>query len=366
MFQILRKLFSSLILILFLCGISTTFAQQAALVSVDPIVEQGFTQTVPVLGRLVAKQSGLVATRISGSIAEVLVDSGDQVSLGQIIARIDSATMDLRKQHARSQLVESQARLKTAKAQLALAGQEVKRLEGLKNSAAVSKAAYDDARQQQNIAFARISEAEAGIVSSKAAFDISALELSYAEITAPFPGTITKKLTEVGNYLRQGQSVFEIISHNQLELEADIPAVLLNGLSKDSEVKVVLENNSQHVARLRAIIPEENPRTRTRKVRFNTELNEDAGILASEQSATVHVPASNPRNILTVHKDGVIRRGENNLIYVVVDDAAETRMIQTGQAVGDRIELLSGATAGENVVIRGNERLQPGQAVTIQ
>jgi RND family efflux transporter MFP subunit len=343
-------------------------AQQAALVSVDNVIQQQFTQTVPVLGNLVAKHSGAIASRISGAISEVFVELGDEVQTGQVLARIDAKYLDLRRQQAQSQLAESQSRLKTAKAQLALATQEVKRLEGLTSSAAVSKAAYDDARQQQNIAFARVNEADASINSSKANLEITKLDLSYAEIKAPFNGTITEKLTEVGNYLQPGQSVFEIISDKDLELEADIPASLLSGLSKTADVKVELENGSEHTARLRAIIPEENPRTRTRRVRFITTLGQDAGVLATAQSATVHVPAAPVRQIISVHKDGVIRRGENNIVYIVTmgeDDAtiAELRTIQTGAAVGNRVEVIDGIIEGDQVVIRGNERLQPGQAI---
>ncbi len=359
-----KKFYRSLFIVLLL-GLSNVYAQQPALVSVDPVVKQRFTQTIPILGRLVAKRSGTVATRISGAIAEVLVDIGDQVIQGQLLARVDSATLELRKQHAESQLGESQTRLKTTKAQLALASQEVKRFEELKDSAAVSQALYDDAQQQRKIAFARVSEAQAGITSSKASFDIAQLELSYANITAPFDGTITRKLTEVGNYLQQGQSVFKIISDQQLELEANVPAALLNGLSIDSELDVELENGSRHRARVRAIIPEENPRTRTRRVRFNTVLGADAGFLASEQSATVYVPASAARNILTVHKDGIIRRGQDNIVYVVDDNVAQIRTIQTGLAAGERLEVLGGLKAGDIVVVRGNERLAPGQPVNI-
>ena len=351
------------ILLLFYLG--NAHGQQAALVSVDSVNEQNFSQTVPILSRLVAKRSGTVASRISGAVDQVLVELGDQVAEGQLMARIDSATLELRKQQSRSLFAESQTRLKTANAELALAEQEVNRLEELKNSAAVSKAAYDDARQQQNIALARVNEAQASIASSQAALNIAKLELSYASITAPFDATVTDKLTEVGSYLQQGQAVFQIISDKLLELEADVPAALLKGLTDDAELDVELENGSRHSAQLRAIIPEENPRTRTRRVRFNTRLGDDAGFLASEQSATIHIPASAARNILTVHKDGVIRRGQNNIVYVVIEDKAELKMIQTGLAVGNRIEVVQGLAEGDKVVIRGNERLFPGQQIQI-
>ena len=356
---------SHFFLILLLVTSSRAIGQQAALVTVDAVVEQQFTQTVPILGRLTARQSGNVASRISGAVAEIHAQIGDRVSAGQILVKIDTATLTLREKQARSQLAEAETRRTTAKAQLALATQEVKRLEGLQGSAAVSQANYDDARQNRNIAIARVTEADANINSSQSSLDIAQLELGYAEIRAPFDGTITEKLTEVGSFLQTGQSVFRIISDQDLELEADVPAALLGGLAPGTPVQLILENNSRHSATVRAIIPEENPRTRTRRVRFTTELGSDSGSLASEQSATVFVPASASRQILSVHKDGVIRRGADNFVYVVIEDKAELRKIISGDSVDDRIEVISGLNTDELVVVRGNERLAPGQAVQL-
>ncbi len=355
-------------ILLFALVLPSVSAQHAALVTVDPVIEEQFTQTVPILGRLVAKRSGSVASRISGSVIGVSVEVGDRVTTGQGLASVDRQHLELKLLQAESQLAESQTRLKTANAQLALATQEVKRLQGLADSAAVSKAAYDDARQQQNIALARVNEAEASINSRRANLGLATLNLSYVAIRAPFDGTITQKLTEVGNYLQPGVTVFEIISDDNLELEADVPAALLDGLSHGQILKLVLENGTEHDADLRAIIPQENPRTRTRRVRFNTTLNEDAGTVASQQSVTVFVPASAAKRILSVHKDAVIQRGNNRIVFVVNESettTAEMRHIKSGIASAERLEILEGLNLGERVVIRGNERLKPDQAINI-
>ena len=365
--NLIRSLF-----ILTLLWYSSLYAQQGARVSVDAVIAEKFTQTVPILGRLVAKQSGTVAVRISGPVSEILVDLGDVVAVGQVLARLDTTNLELQKKQAEYALIEAQTRLKTVKAQLALAEQEVERLETLKGSAAISQASLDDALQQQIIAYSRVNEAEAGINSSRVSFEIAALANDNAAIRAPFDGTITKKLTEVGNYLQIGQPVFRLISNLRLELEADIPAAQLKGLLPGFIVQIELENGSRHHATMRAIIPEENPRTRTRRVRFEPNLGAGAGDLANEQSVTVYVPIARVREILTVHKDGIIRRGQGDIVYVVVKDAegikpdsVEIRELKTGYATGSRVEVLSGLGEGEMVVVRGNERLRPGQVVGI-
>ena len=360
------------LLILTLLWFSCAGAQQSARVSVDAVISEQFTRTAPVLGRLVVKQSGTVAARISGPVAEILIDPGDVVSVGQVLARLDTANLELQQKQAEYALLEARARLKTVKARLALATQEVGRLKALQGSAAISQAALDDALQQQNIVYSRVNEAEAGLNSSRVSFEIAALANANATIRAPFNGAITEKLTEVGNYLQIGQPVFRLISNKRLELEADIPAAQLEGLSPGFTVRIKLENGSRHNATMRAIIPEENPRTRTRRVRFEPILGAGAGELANEQSVTVYVPVASAREILTVHKDGIIRRGQGDIVYVVVKDAerskpdsVEIRELETGHPTGNRVEVLSGLAGGEMVVVRGNERLMPGQAVSV-
>ena len=78
----------------------------------------------------------------------------------------------------------------------------------------------------------------------------------------------------------------------------------------------------------------------------------------------VKVPVGAARNIMAVHKDAIIRRGANAIVYVVVDNIANPRPVELGEAVGVKFEVLSGLSDGDSVVIRGNERLRPGASVT--
>lgn len=364
--KITRKLFRRLCLTAWLLALtSVPVSAQQALVTVDPVVRQDYTQTIPILGRLVAEQAGTVASRVAGAVTAVGVQVGDRVTRGQRIAEVDGEPLRLQKQLAENQRKEAEARIATARAQLELASQEVKRLSSLQSSAAVSKAQLDDANQQQNIAFARVREAEAALTSSDAQIRLADLQLGYTRITAPFEGTVTEKLTEVGSYLQPGQAVVRLVSDGSLELEADIPAVRLAGLVPGRDVEISLEDGSRHSAVVRAIIPEENPKTRTRRVRFSPDLDATALTLAVEQSVTVHVPAGASREVSSVHKDAVIRQGPNSIVYVVEEGQARIRPVQLGAAIGNRLEVLGGISEGERVVIRGNERLQPDQPVAV-
>ena len=334
-------------------------AQQAALVTTDAVVEQSFTQTIPIIGRLAARQSGVVAARIDGTVSVMRVQVGDRVIRGQVLATVDTELLTLR-------VTIAEARLKTATAQLALASQAVERLRGLIDSAAVSEADYDDARQRRIIA-------QAGVKAAAAEVGLAQLALAYAEIKAPFDGAITARLTEVGSYLQRGQAVAQLVSDRQLEVEAEVPYDRLSGIAAEVEVEVLLDNGDSHRAIVRAVVPEENPRTRTRRVRFitnfGTDFDTDFGLdsnaipLAAEQSVTVLIPAGAKRDIVSVHKDAIVQRGRDKIVFVVVDGVANPRTIRTGQASGARIEVLSGLAPGDLAVVRGNERLRPNQKV---
>jgi len=354
------------------CAVFDAPAQPAALVTTDAEVRQTFTQTVPIIGKLVARQSGAATTRIAGTVDSMRVQVGDRVERGQTLATLGTAVLELRVALARARHAEEQAKLRTANAQLQLARQEVGRLSGLTDSAAVSRASIDDARQRRSIARARAEEASAALDSSAAEVRLAELDLSYAAIVAPFDGAVTEILTEVGSFLQRGEAVARLVSDRRLELEADIPAERLGGLLSDggdgapgAHVEARLDNGTSHRATVRAIIPEEDPRTRTRRVRFTVEFGPGAGPLADGQSATVLAPAGARRSIVTVHKDAVVQRGRDAIVFVVEAGQATVRPIRTGQSSGDRFEVLDGLAPGDMVVVRGNERLQPNQKVTV-
>lgn len=335
------------------------------LVRVDRVKVEPLAQKVPVLGRLVARQAGMVAARINGPVEAFHVEIGDQVEIGQVIAEINSNYLAAQRNQTAAQLSKAQAARSTAKAELTLAEQELERMAGLKKSAAFSQARFDDAQQNVVIAEAKVKEAEASVLSARADLELKDINLSYAEIRAPYSGVISERMTETGAYLKTGDPVVRMVGDRALEIEADVPYQWLSGIREEVTVGIVLDDGTTHSATVRAVVPEENPLTRTRAVRFIPEIGETGRRLATEQSVTVYIPASAPRNVLTVHKDAVIKRGPRSVVYVIKDDTAEVRQITLGEPTGSRYEVLDGLSEGEIVVVRGNERLRPGDKVRV-
>lgn len=335
----------------------------AALVQVDAVRIEPLSQTFPVIGRLVARQSGVVAAQVSGPVEEVLVQVGDRVAAGDLLARIDHERLSLEVSLREADLAEAQANYTTLQASVALAQQQLERQQGLRGSASFSRARFDDATQELARARSALSEANARRARAGVRLELARLDLERAEIKAPYQGVVSLRDTEDGAYLSVGQPVVTLVDDNTLELEADVPTTRLAGLTPGTPVLVRLDDGSEHTAAVRALVPEENAMTRTRAVRLTPQWGASDKPLAANQSATIMVPVGAPRNVISVHKDAVINGPSGAIVYLIEGETASIRTVNLGESVGSRFEVLSGLNDGDLVVIRGNERLRPGQAV---
>ena len=354
------------LLLLPAAGTQARAQQDSALVRVDRVTMQPLSQTVPVLGRLVPRQAGLVSSRVEAPVAAYRVEVGDRVEAGQVIAILNRDRLIALRDHAAGQLSEARAKQATSRAQLKLAGQELERLEGLKSSAAFSQARYDDAKQNVAVFRAQLAEAEAAIATAAAELELAQIDVANTEIVAPYDGVVIQRMSEAGAYVKVGEPLARLIAAQSLEVEADVPYQRLVGLVPGTTtVGLTLDDGSQHEALVRAIVPEENPLTRTRAVRFVPSIGDTDRSLAADQSVTVWVPVGAPRSVLTVHKDAVIKNGDAAMVFIANGDVAEPREITLGEAVGSRYEVRSGLEEGDMVVVRGNERLRPGDKVRI-
>ncbi len=346
---------------------ATAWAQNGgpAGVHVDQVREVPLDQTTPVIGRLVATRAGVVAARVDAPVASFVVEVGDRVRRDDPIALLDDAVLTARRDQARAAIDEARANLSTRRERLRLAQQGLARLERLKGSAAFSQARFEDQRQEVAIARAEVASARAAVGRAQADFELARIEAERTEVRAPYAGVVVRRMVEAGAYVRTGDPLVRLVSDAALEVEADVPASRLAGLEPGLEVRVDLNGGPSIRAEVRAILPQENPQTRTRTVRFVPDFGPDTARLASGQSVTVRVPIGEARQVLSVHKDAVIRREGQAVIFVAQDGEAQVRAVQLGAEVGARFEVIDGVEPGALAVVRGNERLRPGDQLDI-
>ena len=336
-----------------------------SLVGVDKVRVEPLSQTVPVIGSLIAKQSGDVAAEIGGTVRQIKVAVGDRVEKGQVIAVLEADTRKARAKVLAAELAGQRALLDIAKIELALAKQEMDRQARLKKSNAFNRSIYETRLQNFARAQAQISRAKAAIAAKQAGVAVLDLEISKSMITSPYAGVVVKRKTEQGSYVRSGDAVITLIADDRLEIEANVPALRIGGLRPGLTVNAELADRTKFTAVVRASLPVENPRTRTRPVRFSPIWPKGITRLAAGQSVTLFLPTGKARQVVTVHKDAIVSKRGRNVVFIISDGKAQARNVTLGVSTGGRIEVVAGLKVGDVTVVRGNERLRQGSAVKV-
>ncbi|MYH37621.1 MAG: efflux RND transporter periplasmic adaptor subunit [Rhodospirillaceae bacterium] len=307
-------------------------------VGVDQVRKGPLTRTEPVIGRIVATRKGVVAALVSGAVVSIDVAVGQHVKKGRILARQDIRT--------------AEARLAFETAELKLAERELERFEALRSnkSAAFARSRYD-------LAVHRLARARANV-------RLARLAIEKAVVTAPYDGVVVRKATELGAYLKDGSAVVELVNDTEVEIEADVPADRLSGLRPGRVVSFSARAGGVPLrARVRALLPMQNALTRTQAVRFKPLGNSPAVHYSINQAVTVDVPIGATRTVVSVHKDAIVNRGATRLVFLVKGGRAVPRPVGLGEAIGSRFVVRAGLAPGDIAVVRGNERLRPGQPV---
>ena len=339
-------------------------AQEGTLVVIDPVRIETVRQTYSVLGRLVARRAGQIAARAEGPVLKVNADVGDRVEAGASLVVLDSDRLKAERRLRAAEMAEAQAAIQSAQAERAMAKQAMDRLSGLRKSAAFSQAKFEDKAQELLRAESAVARARAARDKAHANVNLVDIKLRDTVIRAPFPGVVTQLRTQEGAYLRAGDAAVMLVDDSTLEIEADVPADRTGGLDEGVIVGFQIDRRKASSAVVRALIPEENTLTRTRMVRFTPDFDGNGHGLAAHQSVTLLLPSGAERDAVTVHKDAVdIRGGRPTVMLVGKDNKVKRQTIEIGEAVESRFEVLSGLKVDDTVVIRGNERLRPGQKV---
>ena len=340
-------------------------AQRPSPVRVDKVVVEPLVETAPVFGRLVSRMRGSVAAQTVGAVTEMRVQVGDRVAKGDVLAVLDIEKLTSERDARAATADAVAARAVAAGARLERVEQEIARYEKLRRSAAFSKARFQDKEQERAWLRSELDAARAQLVQARAGLALAEMDLARGTVRAPYDGVVTALHTEIGSYLKEGGAVVALVNDRKLEIEADVPAARIAALAPGAEVVLLLPDGTKHRARVRAVVPDENAMTRTRLVRFTPDFGQTAVPLAANAAATVVLPVGDAAPALTVHKDAIVRQGQQALVFVAKEGKADRRRVRLGRASGARFEVLDGLAEGDLAIVRGNERLRPGQPVLV-
>lgn len=353
-----------LLLLTMSLGASAASAQQrAAAVGVQEVEMRALSETVPVFAEVITARDGNVAGRVAGSVETVAVLAGAQVTTGDLLIELDDELLRIQVAQSEAQLAEAQAGIETARARIDRTRIAFERIEALQGGTAFSQGRFDDAQADFLEAEALFFEAQAREKSAEARLAEARYQLTRSKITAPFSGVVLEVNTIAGAFIQAGTPVVRLLDTGSFEVQANVPARYTPFLAPGQEVTALTETGQEIGITLRALLPVEDPASRTRAVLFDAPALSDIGGAAVGQSLTVEVPVGAARDVLSVPKDALVQARGGWTVFVAAEEQAQPRNVELGVPLGDRYEVLSGLAPGDMVVVRGNERLRPGQAI---
>ena len=344
-------------------SLTASSQERISSVGVDEVISEPLLQTMPVIGRFIAKESGIVATRIAERVHKMMVQVGDRVEKGDVVAKLSSDRLNSRIQLLQSDLRRMDSQLAKEVANDKKMEQTHKRILALRSSNAFRKDREQDSERDLEITGEMVSRAKADISRAKANLTMGQIALEDAKIIAPYQGVVVKRHTISGNYVRVGDPIITLLNDTDLEIEADVPSIRALELKENTKVKAKLQNGLSFNAYIRAVIPQENSQTRALAVRLNIGDGPHTRGLTGNQSVTLQIPIGKSTKVITVHKDAVLVKNGEKMVFIVKQGKVSIQPTKLGRAAGGRFEVLDGLKPGDIVVIRGNERLRPGESV---
>lgn len=301
-------------------------------------------------GNVVAWQEAVIGPEIGGQrIAEVLVNVGDTVKKGQLLARIASENVAADLGQSRALVVEAEA----AAAEAAANAERARRLK--------DKGFYS--AQQASQVLTAEQTAQARLASARAKLAADELRLSQTRVVAPDAGLISARGATVGSLAQPGQELFRLVRGGRLEWRAEVTAAEVGRLKPGMTARIQVPGQAESVSgRLRAVAPTADPQTRSVLAYVDLPANSPAraGTFARGEFDAGRATA------LTLPQTAVLPRDGFNYVYRVGNDGRLVQLkVGVGRRVGDRIEITGGLDESVKVVESGVGFLADGDLVRV-
>lgn len=285
---------------------------------------------VEAIGRAVAFEEATLSTRLMGQVLEVTVREGDRVAAGALLVRIDAADLAARRRQVEAQLAQAEAARREAELTTG-------RLRALLADSAAPRAQVDAAEAALARAVGAVAQAQG------ARAEVDAMS-AYAEIRAPFGGTVTRRFVDPGAFAAPGAPLLTLQNSARLRVAAAAGPETLRGVRRGAQLDVLIESEPVR-GTVEGVVPGADGRTWT----VNVIVDNAAGALMAQSAATLLLPAG--RHTGLVVPDAALRRdGDLASVLRIAAGTTELRWVRLGRRVGADVEIVAGLTAGDSVV----------------
>jgi len=319
----------------------------SALVRVAVVRNQSLAPVTFVPATVVSRNDAELSAEVEGRLVMV-AEVGDELASGDTVAVIEDRSLQLLKLEMEAEVVRAEARLKFLES-------ELQRFTTLAESNLAAANQIDLTRSERDAAVGDLDVAKARLAQNQD-------KLNKTRILAPHSGIVVERLMTPGERVTEGSPVVRLVDQDHLEVIARAPLDYYQYVRRGQVLE--LQGGPQALTgKVRTVVAVGDENTHLFELRIDLE----GRPFPVGQTVKVAVPTSDSREVLTIPRDALVLRSEGQSVFVI-DSKNQARKVsvKTGTGAGGEIEVLGELAAGDRVVVRGNERLQPGQTVAIQ
>jgi RND family efflux transporter MFP subunit len=318
-------------------------------VTATPLERVELARTISMVGSVYAWQDVIISSEVGGyRVAEVFVDVGARVRKGQRLVSLSTALLE-------AEVATKQATLKQREAELMNAQSALERGRSLGAQNLLSKADLDRLLSEQLASESRLEAARADLETSK-------LRLEFTEVVAPDDGVITSRTVTVGQIAQAGNEMLRMLRNGRVEWRGEAPETRLEDLAPGQGVNVMTADGTPFHGTIRVVSPTISANDRTAIVYVDLPADDRLrpGMFARGEIAIGTGPA------YTVPLESVVSADGYSYVFVLSEDnVVARRRIETDAVHEDSIEVVSGLTAGERIVVKGAGFLKDGDRVSV-
>jgi len=297
-------------------------------------------------GTVVSLKRAEISSRLTAYVQRIDVQAGDAVQAGQHLLSIDPSDVYGRLQQARADVNHAQAVYDEA-------ASNYKRYSTLFPQGAVSRMQLDAAQRQ-------FDSTKAQLQSAQAALRMAAAETGYADVEAPFAGIVVEKLAFPGDLVTPGKPLLVVEDQHALEVQSYVPDDVYRALHVGQQVSFSTDRAS-YAGLVTSIVAAADPQAHTHLIRLSVPVENE---LTSGLYVRVQVPVGQQAVIRIPVTALTERAGITGVFAVNGDGRARFRLVRVGNADGDQVEIQSGLTNGDRIVVHPDERVDNGTPIT--
>jgi len=297
-------------------------------------------------GTVVSRNDARLSAEVAGRLIAV-ADVGTVMNQGEVVAEIEDTALRLLN-------IELQAQIKRAEARLLFLENEEKRFARLAESNLAAATQLDQTISDRDVARGDLAIAQSRLAQNQD-------QLDRTRILAPFDGIVVERLMTPGERVDEGDMVVRLVDQENLEVIARAPPDYFRFVRHGQQLDLRADS-IEAIGQVRTVVAVGDENTHQFEIRLDLEGSQ----FPVGQTMRVSIPTSEIREVLTVPRDALVLRAEGQSVFVVdANNQAQQVQVTVGTGQGDQIEIVGDISPGDRVVIRGNERLQPGQAVSV-